>query len=363
MERFTRSWLLPDYNATTRRGVDFESSDGRRLVDIKLGAQGVRDLYGAVMHLALLLEEDVDLEEACLVIRFPRLTLNSAREAWVRSRGLLHPHVASRLAIVIVGDKHETWFDPRTKHVAEIARAVSGTVDARDTTSAKLSPASPRFFEIWKVLLNAWLRNEQALHVGHISNIVGCSYPTVMQAIELLQSRGELSEETDHRRVALRSFPVKTFEQGAGLADTLRKTRWFADASGRPPDPNSLLRRLQRACPPSIALGGVVAARKYDPRFDLHGTPRLDLSYWAPYGAPYNTSFLKAVDAGLRPGSRDTAVLAVHRLSRTESCFEPSENDSLPYADPTEVLLDLHDLQLHDQANALIHVLREGRPS
>ncbi len=56
---------------------------------------------------------------------------------------------------------------------------------------------------------------------------------------------------------------------------------------------------------------------------------------------------------------QDEAIGAVHRIVRAESSFEESPG-SLPYADPVETLLDLHELHLTAQAEALVRRMRGG---
>lgn len=64
------------------------------------------------------------------------------------------------------------------------------------------------------------------------------------------------------------------------------------------------------------------------------------------------------VDPALRrmPTSAD-AVFVVHPLHRRESLFA-RPNRGLAMADPVETLFDLHDLRLHDQADAMVRRLR-----
>jgi hypothetical protein len=366
MDEPFRDWQPPKgFLAARRRDVNFESVDGRQVVDVKLGAQGLRDLHGALMHLAILLEEDPAVERAFLVIRFPRLTLEKAQDAWKRARGLLRPDIAARLALVLLlPNQVEPWFDPSDPAVAEIARGlavgIGGAGDQRLPTRS-LAPTSPKFFEFWKALLHGWLRGARPFRLQQLADLVGCSHQTAMRSLVLLDRRGELrSHARDTSRVELGGFPRVTFEQAVGLASVLRRTRWFVDRSGRTPDPATLLRRLEKRRPPNLAIGGVTAARVLDPQFDLHGAPRLDVTLWAPEGAPYDAGFVGELDPGLRESpDKEGAVLAVHRLARAQPLFE-SRARELPCADPVEVLLDLHEIALIPQAEALVRSLRMG---
>jgi hypothetical protein len=120
-----------------------------------------------------------------------------------------------------------------------------------------------------------------------------------------------------------------------------------------------LLKRLERAKPPHLALGGVMAARHWHPDFDLHGTPRLDLEYHAPHGN-VDFDFVKTLDPALTRTSdpTETAVLVIHPLVRAASLFSEESAKRLPWSDPVETALDLCDLSLTTQANQLLTHLR-----
>ena len=168
MDEAYREWQPPaGFRPSRRRDVDFESLDGRLVVDTKLGAQGVRDLHGALMHLAILLEEEPAVERAFLVIRFPRLTFERAQEAWKRARGLLRPDIAARLAVVLLtSNRPDPWFDPDDQAVRQVAHTLAfdvGGVADQGLPKRSVDPTSPKFFEFWKVLLNGWLRGSSTL--------------------------------------------------------------------------------------------------------------------------------------------------------------------------------------------------------
>ena len=152
----------------------------------------------------------------------------------------------------------------------------------------------------------------------------------------------------------LGGFPREAWSELLALSPTHRARIAFVDRTGRRPDPEALLRRLQKLAPPDVALGGVAAARHWDPHFDLRGLPRLDLSLAA--GRQLDLGFLRRLDPGLGPlKGEGSPVLVVHPLQRPAALFTPG--DRLPIADPVETLLDLSELRLDDQANALIERL------
>ena len=68
---------------------------------------------------------------------------------------------------------------------------------------------------------------------------------------------------------------------------------------------------------------------------------------------------MKRLDPALVPAPSGTPpVLVLHTIPRAQSLFT---QDGLPWADPVEVLLDLHELRLLAQAEEMIRFLRSSR--
>jgi hypothetical protein len=63
-----------------------------------------------------------------------------------------------------------------------------------------------------------------------------------------------------------------------------------------------------------------------------------------------------------RSSSAENAVLVIHPLLRPHDLFERAPRRDLPFADPAETLLDLHELRLHEQADAFVRALRKEAP-
>ncbi len=341
------------------RPYAYASEDGRTVVEIKSRAQGIRDLHAALMQLAVWIGASPNVDRALLAVHLPRITLPRVRKAWSDARAALRPAIARKLALAVLGPD-QTWVDPPEPELVSIAQAIASQIDFGGEGRVGPTASSPSLFEIGKVLVDAWLRRRGPLQVKEIERRVGCSYPTVAAALDELERRRELTRASD-RRVALRALPRQTFEEMTVRSDSLRRTTWLVDVSGRRPDPEALLRRLQRAHPSRLALGGVLAARHYHAAFDLHGTPRIDLTSWLARGAVDDDARLTKLDPGLKVSTtrQAEAIGAVHRIVRAESSFEESPG-SLPYADPVETLLDLHELHLTAQADALVRHMRGG---
>lgn len=356
---------LPGEWLVDAHGADFASPDGRVIVEVKARAQGMRDLRAALMGLAVRLAQDPKLKQAVLVIHLPRVSLSRIQEAWKQARAALRPDVAQRLALAALALDYR-WVDPPTPRLEEIAAAISSQIALEDSAKAEHAPATgtgtPFFFEIVKVLLEAWLKRRGALRVQQIMERVGCSHPTVANALDELERRREIIRTRD-RRVELRGLPRQTLDEAVILSESLRQVQWITDASGVPGDPAKLLRRLQGTKLPRVAVGGVVAARHYDPAFDLHGTPRIDLTVWSPRGVAYDWASIANVYPGWVPTivRQPDAIIAVHRLARAEALFEENAK-GLPYADPVETLLDLYELRLTAQAQALVKHMRGDAP-
>jgi hypothetical protein len=317
------------------------------------------------MELAVRLTQDPKLEQALLAIHLPRISLPRIQEAWTEARAALRPQVAGRLALAALAPDYR-WVDPPTPQLVEIADVIASQLELGKSERTENAPAGGTgtlfFFEITKVLLEAWMRGRGALQVQQIMERVGCSHPTVAAALDDLERRREVLRTRD-RRVELKGLPHQTLEEAVVLNESLRQTQWITDISGTPSDSTKLLRRLQGAKLPRAALGGVVAARHYHPAFDLHGTPRIDLTLWRPRGTAYDPAGIAKVYPGLVATTvrQADAVIAVHRLARADALFENNAKD-LPYADPVETLLDLYELRLTVQAQAFVKHLRGDAP-
>jgi hypothetical protein len=205
-----------------------------------------------------------------------------------------------------------------------------------------------------KVLLHRWLRRERAIPIGRLAEQVGCTYPTVAQALKRLE-RGRNIIRHSNRSVELGKFPREAWNELIAVSSSMRQSFRYEDASGERPDPQSLLRRLDRMKPPGVAVSGVVAARFWHPDFDLHGMPRLDLVLHAPQGRA-DLAFMRRLDPALRrvEDSNQSAIVVLHPLARHDPLFEGEAGSALPLADPVETVLDLQELGLTVQAGQLM---------
>jgi hypothetical protein len=116
-----------------------------------------------------------------------------------------------------------------------------------------------------------------------------------------------------------------------------------------------MLRRLQRLQRDDLAVGGVWGAKHYQPGLDLAGNPRLDICLHAS-GKRVDWSFVEQLDPALEMTRRrdEAPTLVVHVLRRATSLFRPNA-DGLPWADPVECLLDLHEAHFETQAHDFLN--------
>jgi hypothetical protein len=307
-----------------------------------------------LLRLALVVDEHPHIERAYLIAQFPKMSPDRIGYEWNRVQTVLSSKVVGKLALIAVAGS-EIIVLPDDSQARRLAGLTQNALQPSGKVIDQHSTASAKFFEVWKVLLRSWLANEGPLQIGALANRAGCSYPTVAKAIERMSDRREIERDTS-RSVTLRAFPLETLREVMVLADTLRRPTRFVDTTGREPDPQLILRRLQLKKPRRVALSGVVAARHYDPHFDLHGLPRLDVVMHKPI----DMGWVPSVNPALHQASQHEAapVLVVRPLMRPTADFMEIDEYDLPIADPVETLLDLYELRLNEQAEDLVRTLR-----
>jgi len=345
-------------------GYDLATADRRRVLHLKYSLQSVRDLGAILIRLASWLDGNTNLERATLVAYLPKMTSRRIHDEWVRGLGLFRPDIATRLGLVALTADGDFCSpdDAELRRLTVLSRAALREKSPHDGQRSA-GPWSPKQFDVWMVLLEAWLRREAPLPIKDVLRRSGTSTATLKTTFDRLHARGEI-ERTSSRRASFAGFPRRSLGEMLPLFDGLRHTAWFVDASGRPPDLGGLLRRLASKAPPGVGLGGVEAARHYTPEFDLEGLPRVDISI---HGQE-SLAWLRAVDPALRQARDGEAapVLVVHRIIRAESGFARATvpaSGRMQIAGRAETLLDLYELRLISQADAFVRVLRREAKS
>jgi len=320
-------------------------------VEVKFETHGIRNLRASLLGLAYWLTNNPT-SRGLLVLVDSRITEDRLHHEWKLAQQTLHPEILERMAVAFAKKKHYVGL-PRD--LGDDFRVWLDQLVLKESREGK-----PResFYAILEVLLHQWLLGKGPMTSKWIMKTVGCSYPTVAASLRRLEST--LLRHSD-RRVELRYFPKDEWARLLAVSDEVRSTTRFADRSGQPRSVDSLLNRLKRLGRSDIAVGGVIGARHYQPALDLVGTPRLDLSLHSR-GKNVDWNFVKQLDPALQETKRrdEPAPLVIHLVRRVRSLFEPGE-DRLPWADPVECLLDLHEGRLESQALEFVRSFRTAK--
>jgi hypothetical protein len=374
-----RTFLVKGYSTETA-GADLISHDKREVYEIKMSGRGVRDLRNAAVGLATYLPAHVKTRRGYVLASLNRISAGRVRTEWDRMQQVLLPDIRARMNLVAVVDGIEIVELPRPQRTPIVDRFLETAVkkSRRDSQSSATRPSkvthplgtSWKHLEIEKVLLHRWLLGEGAIPVGTLCRQVGCSYPTAIQAIGRLSAVGELIERGRGRSVALAKYPRDRW------AELLRAQRLtyppdeFVNPIAEPGAIDGIMRRLNRLKLKGAAIGGVIAARRWDPSFDLNGTPRIDVVLHMAGGrAPSEddrvgnaTEFVRRIDPALArrsPRAHGATVLVLHSIYRADPLFLEEPQSPMPWADPVEVLCHLNDLGLTAQAAQLIQRIRQ----
>ena len=286
-------------------------------------------------------------ERGILILDSPGISRARLHDELQSMRALFRPEIEEKLTFVICREAppHEVIGMLSDEH----RESIEAMLDHFRTQATRPRRQSEAFFEIMRVLLVHWFRRSGPITSKDICVETGSSYPTVADALERLEPW--LFRHSD-RRVELRSFPKDEWLKLVAQAGKVRASIGYADRSGRPRSPESLLNRLRDLGRDDIAVGGVLGARLYLPGLDIIGTPRLDLVLHR------NTSnemtdplvWIRRLDPALKPAERgEPCQVVVHTLLRPESFFSELQ-DRLHYADEVECLLDLHESRMEQQA-------------
>lgn len=342
-------------------GYDFLRSGHQEALVLKSGLHGVRDFHAAAIQLALQLATVPGLARMTLVAYVGRISLGRIEEEWRRVLDALRPELSRRLALVALSTEGVVTFPQDDEELDWLAQRARTSLDPDAWNMRRALPAmtwTEKAFDVWMVLLDAWLGREAPLMMSEIARRSRCSTPTVAATVRHLEDRNEVSR-TSARRAGLRSLPRGSLGEILVLADHLRGTVRYVDGSGRRPDPEDLLQRVGTKAPASVAVGGVAAARHYVPAFDLNGLPRVDVTTLEQDAS----SWVARLDPALRPATPQerSPVLVVHHCRRAAPDEPSGRREPYPLASPAEALLDLYDLRLTEQADDFVQTLRRRR--
>lgn len=312
------------------------------MIEVKSDPHSFRNLRSGLLQLAYYLADQPG-RRGLLLLGEPRISDVALREEWRLAERTLRPELLERLTvavkrgeeIVVVAGK----LDPALRE-----RAAEMIAQEARPPEARNRPTSDAVF---LVLLLHWFRRAGPMTTRYLMDAVGCSYPTVAQALRRLD--GSIRRTSD-RRIQLWGFPAEHWNRVVANRDRVHPVIRYVDRSGQPRSPEALLERARSLDIAELAVGGVIAARHYYPELDLRGNPRLDLTLHAGKGNA-DLSFVERLDPALeRTGDRnEPAALAVHVLT-TQAAFFNSAGDGLAFADEVDCLLSLYDARLDAQA-------------
>jgi hypothetical protein len=310
-------------------------------VEVKVGVKSFRHFRDGLIQLAYYLAERPG-KRGLLVLVDSVISESGLDGELKAARRILNSAVAGRLTVAWsrkgeysgipadLGEDFRKWLDELVRRAKSQGRV------PRET-----------FFEVLEVLVHEWLLKHGPMTSDWLARAVGCSYPTVANALRRL---GPSIIRHRDRRVELKYFPRDEWSHLLAVADKVRSTVRFRDRSGQPRTSGDLFARAEKLKRRDIAYGGVLGARHYLPDLDLVGTPRLEISWHCPRGNA-DPDFVKALDPALeRTQERDDpANLVIHVVRRADPFFEASPL-GMKAADPVECLLDLQESRLEQQA-------------
>jgi hypothetical protein len=318
---------------------------GDTVFEVLVGPKDARRLRTALLEIARLATAD-NVHRVVLLLEEPTITESRLHEEWKGAASILRPELFARLSVMIRQSGKWNGFPnpPAPSELPLLDEIIRHESSQKPASSSRSSEAH---HEILRILIHHWLLGKGLLAISSLMEIAGTSHPTVSRSLERLDHC--LKRHSD-RSVELRIFPREEWARLVAVSDDVRHTVPFSDRSGQARSPESLLRRLRQLQRPDIAVGGVLGAKHYQPSLDLIGNPRLDLSIHSGRKA-VDLSFVERLDPALERATwRDKSpTLVIHAIRRGKSLFQPGD-DGLPWADPVECLLDLHEARLESQA-------------
>ncbi len=324
---------------------------------VLLRPSSARSVRTALLELAYALAEAPEAGAGELILVDAPITYKRVKREWEQAQAVLRPEVAERLQVWAVrGPAAE-----RLNGAAETkvrARVLAAATAERRTGRGRAHRDAE--FAVFKILLNHWFAGEPPITTDALARRAGFSYPSVAK---VLRKWGTILTRTSDRRLSFSGFPRAEFERVRALSDRARATARFIErgrGAGRSPEAQRA--RLEKLRPAGVALGGAAGALHLCPELDLTAAPRLDLSVHAPNGR-MDASFVAELDPGLAPAAdaQAPAVLVLHAVPHADPLFEAAPGRQLPWADPVECLLDLHEAKLEAQAAQLLAFLCERR--
>jgi hypothetical protein len=315
------------------------------VVEVKRHLSAIRALRDGMVQLAMRLADEPN-KSGYLVAVDPRIRVDALKHEMDDFKLLMRDKIANRLKLVIF--QNGQLLGPTSElDLAELGPKLSHWINAETSEKNLKLPNADKREEVFLTILHRWFTGQGPMTARSLEEAVGCAYRTVSAAVEQL---GAAVERSSDRSIALKYFPEREWKRFLAVAQKVRSTLYYADASDQPRSPESLMRRLGTLCRKDIAIGGVLGAKHYFKDLDIIGMPRLDLCIHAP-GGTADLDFVSRLDPALEQ-TRDPerpVRLALHFVRRKESLFDTS-SDEMQWADPMECLSELYLAHLDQQA-------------
>ena len=344
-------------NPNQRKHRALDAIRGDKLIEVRFGVDSLRSIRASLFQVAYSMARSQG-HSGYLVLVDPKISDGRLLEEWRAAKDVLRPEIVDRITICAThgGQRRGLPNEPDLNSWKILDEVID---EERAGTGAQRIGRPDFYAVVLQILLNRWLAKAEPITSDELANAAGCSYPTVHRAVQRL---GSILDRTSDRRVSLSWFPSDEFARLVALSPQVRCTARFADRSGQPRTLDSLLSRLRKLGRGSLAVGGVLGARHYFPALDLIGAPRLDISIHCP-AQEMDLGFISELDPALKivGDPREPASVVVHAVRRKDSLFDPGEPGGLPWADPIECLLDLHEAGLEAQAREFMEHLVSSR--
>jgi hypothetical protein len=344
----------------------WEGTAGPILVEVKR-TNSMRDVRGALLALAYLVDGESSKSQAVCVVVDSRLSQARLGEELNRLRGVLRPELADRIHFLANRGAQSHGPTAFSGSLEAVPSAFYEWLEGLITTERLRghAPKLPQRQIVVATLAQLRLWNQPPVTVKRLQETSGASYPTVATVLKELGEKGWL-ENSSERGVRLRHLTIGEWMDLARDHARLRKAHLFTDPTGHatPEQMAKRLAQLQDASklPRNVRIGGVLGASRHFPELDITAAPRLDLSASAD-----PTHVAEMIDAGLRPKTRpeQRVALAVHATRDpwviTNAGSQPLER----WAGELECLADLIEMGFTREASEMAHHMeltnKEGR--
>jgi hypothetical protein len=308
----------------------------------------LRELRASLLEISIWLSDKPD-AHALLAIAVGRLQAERIHTEFESARRVIEAGISNRLVACVL---ERPLADPRD-HLPAWLHGDDVLAAIQRGQRTQTGPARPAFPAVLQVMVQALLGGEQVRTRTRLGDITGLCYPAVARALEEI---GDLVDD-GYQQLRLRDFPREAWERLFATRRTWRRQHAYCVGTGTAFKPERILRNIQELGSNDLAVGGVVGARALGP-IDLVGIPRLDVAVLAREGM-MDLRWIEQVAPELRQcGPGEVPHLVAHAVRRPEPLFLKTSSGT--FADRAEILLDLQDLRLDEQAATF---LRESMAS